>query len=83
MNEINVDISQLQDVSCPTCRKKVFDSTYEIKYLPALLSPNNRPGLIKVPVNLCRYCGALSTDDILIKYNFDHGDKKELAKSQE
>jgi DNA-directed RNA polymerase subunit RPC12/RpoP len=76
-NEIKVDIEHLQNVRCPTCKKKVFESTYEIRYLPAIISPNNRPGLIKVPVNVCHYCGAVSTDEILIKYNQNNGDKKQ------
>ena len=77
-NEIKVDIDYLQDVRCPTCRKKIFESCHRIKYLPAIMSPNNQPALIKMPVNVCEYCGAVSTDEILIKYNQNNGDKRKL-----
>ncbi|MBA7532809.1 hypothetical protein ES705_25039 [subsurface metagenome] len=76
-NEIKVDINHLQDVRCPTCKKKVFVSAFEIRYLPAIISPNNKSGLIKIPVNVCYYCGAVSTDEILIKYNQNNGGKKQ------
>lgn len=81
--EINIDINHLQVVKCSTCRKKIFDSAFEIRYLPALISPNNQSGLIKIPVNVCRYCGAVHTDEILIKYNQNNGDRKQSFKNPE
>lgn len=78
---INVDLNSLQVIKCPTCKGKSFTQTYELRYLPRILSPSNQPGIIKVPMNLCDYCTAIFTDEQLIsKHN---GDIEKLAEGQE
>ena len=80
--EIKVDINHLQVVKCTTCKKSIFDSAFEIRYLPSIISPNNQSALIKIPVNVCRYCGAIHTDEILIKCNQNNGDKKQPSQDK-
>lgn len=53
---VNIPIEKLKTVECPVCKGIVFIMRYEIKILPALLSPTWKAQYNYLPVNLCNNC---------------------------
>jgi hypothetical protein len=55
--QVNVDISQLEQVVCSECLHERFRSEYMLRFLPRLLSPKQFAIWVTVPVNVCTNCG--------------------------
>lgn len=55
--QLNIDVSKLQDVTCSVCENKYFQQAFLIKKVSALLSPTGQEGYINVPSMICTKCG--------------------------
>lgn len=55
--QINVDISQAEDVLCPQCGQPYFMEGMRIKKLSRFLSPTGKEEMINMQVLLCMSCG--------------------------
>lgn len=54
-----VDLSQCEVLKCKNCGGEVFDVSFQIRKVPALLSPTAREELVGIQVFVCRRCGAV------------------------
>lgn len=54
--KVTIPIEKLKTVECPECKGIIFIMRYEIKILPALLSPTGNTQYNYLPVNLCNNC---------------------------
>lgn len=56
---INVDINSLDQQICPECESLNCYEIFHLKLLPAMLSPNGKEQMLKLPVGyMCINCGA-------------------------
>jgi hypothetical protein len=58
-NQMNVDITNLQDVSCEECGNNTFEQVYIVKKISKIVSPNGEEGLAPVEVFECSECGTI------------------------
>ncbi len=52
-------ISDLDSISCTECSSESFVQYFQLKKVPALISPNNRETILPVPVFKCMDCGTV------------------------
>lgn len=60
MNEpqqVNVDLSQAEDIVCENCKNYTFQEVALMKRLSALVSPTGKEALVPIPVFACNACG--------------------------
>lgn len=53
-----MDPNSLEDLKCGECENLLFTKLYRVKIMPAILSPNARPGLVFLEYTHCAKCGA-------------------------
>lgn len=55
---INVDVTQLEIQICPKCECPYCHEVFRLRHLPALMSPDGKAQLLKVPAGFaCANCG--------------------------
>tara|TARA_R110000796_G_scaffold123761_4_gene238216 strand:- start:32823 stop:33059 length:237 start_codon:yes stop_codon:yes gene_type:complete len=59
---LNVNVSELEDVSCEKCSNPTFVNVVLLKRLPATLSPNGKKSFIPMPVFECSACGFVNEE---------------------
>lgn len=57
--QINIDLSQCQDVVCESCKGYFFLSGFSIKRISALMSPTGKEMIVQVPYLICFNCGQI------------------------
>ncbi len=60
--QVNVDISQADDVKCDNCGHDVFVPVFHIKKLSAIMSPNGQEIIAPVQVFGCHKCGHVNKE---------------------
>ena len=55
----NIDPRSLAIITCPTCKNDTFSSVFQLREIPALLSPNGKAGCIRLEGVACTSCGAV------------------------
>jgi uncharacterized Zn finger protein len=58
--QINVDLSQAQDIVCENCGNYTFEEVLLMKKLSALLSPTGKETVIPIPTFSCNACGYIN-----------------------
>ena len=58
--QINVDLSQAQDIVCENCSNYTFNEVVLMKRLSALLSPTGKDAIIPIPTFACNACGFIN-----------------------
>jgi uncharacterized Zn finger protein len=58
--QINVDLSQAQDIVCENCGNYTFEEVLLMKRLSALVSPNGKEALVPIPTFACNACGYIN-----------------------
>ena len=54
---INVDVTKLDTQLCPMCESPYCTEVFQLKHLPALMSPNGQAQVVKVPSGYsCVHC---------------------------
>ena len=61
-NQLNIDLSQTEDMKCSVCENKYFQQAFIIKRISALLSPTGQEGYVNVPSMICTKCGTNLND---------------------
>ena len=56
-HQINIDLSQTQELICDKCNNKTFQVVFLMRKLSALLSPTGKESIIPVQVFECAACG--------------------------
>lgn len=59
--EVNVDLSQADDIVCERCGNYTFEQVALMKKVSALMSPTGRAGVVPIPVFACAACGNINT----------------------
>jgi DNA-directed RNA polymerase subunit RPC12/RpoP len=60
--QVNVDISQADDVKCDNCGHDVFVPVFHIKKVSAIMSPNGQEIIAPVQVFGCNKCGHVNKE---------------------
>ena len=60
--QVNVDISQADDVKCSECGHDVFIPVFLIKKISAIMSPNGQEVIAPMQVFGCNKCGHVNTE---------------------
>ena len=55
--EVSVDLSKADTIKCDDCGNYLFITSYVIKRISAIMSPNGQEGLVPVQVYSCGNCG--------------------------
>lgn len=58
--QINVDLSNAQDIVCENCGNYTFEEVLLMKKLSALLSPTGKEAIIPIPTFACNACGYIN-----------------------
>jgi hypothetical protein len=54
--QINVDLSQAEDITCEECEGKLFSPAFMIKRISALMSPTAQETLAPIQIFKCDSC---------------------------
>ncbi len=60
--QVNVDISQADDVKCDNCGHDVFVPVFHIKKVSAIMIPNGQEIIAPVQVFGCNKCGHVNKE---------------------
>ncbi len=66
--QMNVDVSQADDMYCSKCESRVFAPAVVLKKLSALLSPAGKETMIPIQVFMCAKCNHVP-DEFLSAFN--------------
>jgi hypothetical protein len=66
--QMNVDVSQADDMYCSKCESRVFAPAVVLKKLSALLSPAGKETMIPIQVFMCAKCNHIP-DEFLSAFN--------------
>ena len=55
--EVKVDLSKADTIKCDDCGNYLFITSFVIKKVSAILSPNGQEGLVPIQVYSCGNCG--------------------------
>jgi len=58
--QVQVDLKQADTIKCSDCNNYLFITSFILKKLSALLSPNGQEALIPVQVYSCGNCGKVA-----------------------
>lgn len=58
--QINVDLSNAQDIVCENCGNYTFEEVLLMKKLSALLSPTGKEAIVPIPTFACNACGFIN-----------------------
>lgn len=56
---VNIQLDACEDLVCPSCGAKYFQSAYRLKVVPSLLSPTGKEEVVAIPVHYCVSCKAV------------------------
>ena len=58
--QVQVDLKQAETIKCSACNNYLFITSFILKRLSALVSPNGQEALIPVQVYSCGNCGKVA-----------------------
>lgn len=58
--QLNVDLSNAQDIVCENCGNYTFNEVLLMKKLSALLSPTGKEAIVPIPTFACNACGFIN-----------------------
>ena len=59
-NKLNIDLSNVDSVTCEECKGSTFSPTFLIKKISALMSPTGKETLIPLQMFKCDKCGHIN-----------------------
>lgn len=60
MPQVNIDLSQAEDITCENCGNYTFQEVVLMKRLSSLISPTGKEALVPIPVFACNACGHIN-----------------------
>jgi uncharacterized Zn finger protein len=79
--QLNVDLSSAQDITCENCGNYTFQEVMLMKKLSALLSPTGKEAIIPIPTFACNACGFINKQFLPVKINSQDEQKEEQAQA--
>jgi len=61
-NQLNVDISQTQPVTCEECGHPYFEQGLILRKASGILTGTGKPSYIPIPIFNCRECGHVNQE---------------------
>jgi uncharacterized Zn finger protein len=58
--QINIDLSQADDITCENCGNYTFQEVSLMKRLSALISPTGKEAIVPIPTFACNACGFIN-----------------------
>ena len=58
--QMNIDLSQTEEVICDECKNETFTQQYQMRKLSALLSPTGQESMIPIQIFACAKCGHIN-----------------------
>lgn len=58
--QINVDLSNAQDIVCDNCGNYTFNEVVLMKRISALVSPTGKEAVVPIPTFACNACGFIN-----------------------
>jgi len=55
--QVKVDLGQAETLQCDKCSNYLFITSYVLKKISALISPNGQEGIVPIQVYSCGNCG--------------------------
>ena len=55
--QVKVDLSQAETLQCEKCTNYLFITSFVLKKISALMSPNGQEGIVPIQVYSCGNCG--------------------------
>ena len=55
--QVKVDLSEAETMKCDKCSNYLFITSYVLKRISALISPNGQEGIVPIQVYSCGNCG--------------------------
>lgn len=52
-------VKDLDSIFCKKCEKGSFSQHFELKRIPALISPTNKETILPIPIFKCMECGTV------------------------
>jgi|TARA_A100001515_G_scaffold138119_1_gene131416 hypothetical protein len=67
MQNINVDISQAEEIVCDECNSNAFHPAFLLRKVSALISPTGKETVIPIQVFACDSCGHINEEFLPIE----------------
>lgn len=82
--QINVDLSNAQDITCENCGNYTFSEVLLMKKLSALISPTGKEAIVPIPTFACNACGYINKQFLpaSMRNEPENDSVKEESKSQ-
>jgi uncharacterized Zn finger protein len=58
--QINIDLSQAEDITCENCGNYTFQEVALMKRLSPLISPTGKEAVVPIPTFACNACGFIN-----------------------
>jgi len=58
--QINIDLSQADDITCENCGNYTFQEVSLMKRLSAFISPTGKEAIVPIPTFACNACGFIN-----------------------
>jgi uncharacterized Zn finger protein len=65
--QVNLDLSTAQDVTCESCGNYTFQEVVLMKKVSALISPTGKEAIVPIPTFSCNACGFINKQFLPVK----------------
>jgi len=65
--QVNLDLSNAQDVTCENCGNYTFQEVVLMKKVSALISPTGKEAIVPIPTFSCNACGFINKQFLPVK----------------
>ena len=65
--QVNLDLSNAQDVTCENCGNYTFQEIVLMKRVSALVSPTGKEAIVPIPTFACNACGFINKQFLPVK----------------
>jgi hypothetical protein len=59
LKPINIPVDKLELIKCPVCKGIVFKQCFQLRKVPAIVSPTSKKEILATPVYVCNNCDQL------------------------
>lgn len=67
--QVNLDLTNAQDITCDNCGNYTFQEVVLMKKISALVSPTGKEAIVPIPTFSCNACGFINKQFMPVKTN--------------